>query len=667
MQGTGGRIATAHRHLIGALAALAAVLPLCIAAQSAAAAARPHDLAELSLEELMNVEVISATRFPKSRFDVADAIYVITQDDIRRSGATTIADALRLAPGVHVARIDSNTWAVGIRGFASSLARSVLVLIDGRTVYSPLTAGTYWAVQDTLLEDIDRIEVIRGPAGTLWGENAVNGVINIVTKKAADTQGVLLSAGGGNEEQGFGGARYGGRWGDGYYRVYGKYFNRDGGISPAGDYDGWHMGRAGFRADRPLTPRDGITVQGDIYSGDTGGRGSVIRYTEPFITPVEQDTELAGGNLLGRWAHQLAGGSDIALQVYYDQTYRREINFREDRHTGDLDFQHRLRLPWRQRLIWGLGYRITADNTASYSAIAFIPDDRTDNLLSGFIQDDIRITDDVSVIIGTKLSHNDYSGVEVQPSGRILWTPSSRHSLWAGISRAVRSPARSEHDISFTGGPTNGVFPRIVGTHTFDSETVVAYEGGYRLSPMNRLYLDLTVFYQDYENLLSLSPGAPFTESEPPPPHTVFPLFIANNLHGSSHGFEVAADLVLTEWWRLNISYSYLSLNLGFDPGVMDVTALAEDGSSPGNMVSSLSKIDLPWEIQLDTFFRYVDSLPAQRIAAYATFDVRLAKRLGKHLELSAVGQNLGDARHHEFGNGTALERSAYGQVRMWW
>ena len=449
--------------LTRALCAIALALPLH--AGLASAEEREEDLTTLGLEELMNIEVTSVSKKLEKRSGAAAALYVITEEDIRRSGATSIPEALRLVPGVEVSRIDSNKWAIGVRGFGSRLARSMLVLIDGRSVYTPLFAGTYWEVQDTLLEDIDRIEVIRGPGGTLWGANAVNGVINIITKHSRDTQGLLATAGGGTEERAFGSARYGGTLGETFtYRLYGKYFDRDGGFVPRGDdYDAWSMSRGGFRTDWAMGPQDTLKVQGDLYDGDAGQHAVITRFRPPFTQVVEDDATLSGANLLGRWRHEVSDRSDLALQAYYDNTYRREPSFRERRNTFDLDFQHRFGIPWRQEIIWGLGYRLTADNTGSVPTIVFRPRDRSDDLYSLFAQDEVTVIEDkLRLIVGSKFEHNDYSGFEFQPSGRLVWTPAGSHVVWGSISRAVRTPSRLDHDLELTAPPiAPGTFPRL--------------------------------------------------------------------------------------------------------------------------------------------------------------------------------------------------------------
>jgi iron complex outermembrane receptor protein len=657
-----------------------------LACRPAAAGEAPADLTELSLEELMNVEVTTVSRKPERLATVGEAVYVLTGEDIRRSGATSIPEALRLVPGMQVARIDSNKWAIGVRGFASRLARSVLVLIDGRTVYNPLFAGTYWELQDTMLEDIDRIEVIRGPGGTLWGANAFNGVINIITKPAAETQGALVSAGAGNEERGFGGARYGGAIGKNlYYRAYGKYFNRDAGEGhQLGDYDDWWMGRGGFRIDWQPQESDALTLQGDLYDGELGNRVTIPQFNAPFARVLKKDSDVSGGNVLGRWTRAFSATSEASLQMYYDHTFRRDPNFREERNTVDIDAQHRFRLPWRQEIVWGLGYRGTADNTGGVPGVAFVPEDRVDHLHTAFLQDEIILVPDrLRLTAGIKLGHNDYSGFEYQPNLRLSWTPLAQHVLWVSFGRAVRTPSRLEHDAVITGVPINldpadasqcqppgapCAYTRLLGDRRFDSEKLLAYQLGWRAQIASRLLLDTVVFYHDYADLLSLEPGAPFPEASPPPAHQVLPFDIANKVNGEAYGVTVAADVFLAEWWRLQASYTFLKIDLRRDPGSLDpITVASTEGSSPHHQALGFSQIDLPGGFEFDSIVRYVESLPAQNVRSYVTFDVRLGYQLTPNIELSAVGQNLSDTDHREFGGGTEVQRGAYGQVRWRW
>ncbi|HJQ84694.1 MAG TPA: TonB-dependent receptor [Candidatus Binatia bacterium] len=632
------------------------------------------DLTELSLEELMDTEVTSVSRKPERRAEAADAVYVITNEEIRRSGARTLADALRLAPGVQVARIDANKWAVGVRGFASRLARSVLVLMDGRSVYTPLFAGTYWEVQDTLLDDVDRIEIIRGPGGTLWGANAFNGVINIITKSARETKGGYTLAGGGTEERAFGGVRYGGQVGnDFHYRGYAKGFDRDAGFERGGpDYDGWRMGQSGFRTDWDAGRNEALTVQGDVYAGTAGQRATIATFREPFSRTLIDDADLSGANTLARWTRVFGPRSDLSLQAYYDTTSRREPTFREVRNTGDLDFQHRYRLAWWQEIVWGAGYRLSADRTEGVPGIRFRPEDRTLNLFSAFLQDEVTLVPRrLRVTVGSKFEHNDFSGFEVQPSGRILWTPEDRHTVWGSASRAVRTPSRIEHDLELTAAPISRppflAFPRLLGSEDFDAEKVVDYQIGYRVRPLTRLFLDVVGFYNRYDDLLSIRMEPPFTEARPGVPHALVPFVIDNGLHGESYGAEIAADTSLTDWWRLNAAYSYLNITLHHDAGVADRSQEVAAGASPHNLATVRSLMNLPSRFQLDVIVRYVDNLPAQAIGGYVDFDVRVARRFGRALELSLVGQNLAHAHHREFAGGTEVERGAYGAVRWWW
>ena len=631
-------------------------------------------LTQVSLEQLGQIEVTTASKRPVKVSQTPAAIYVVTQEDIRRSGATSIPEALRLVPGVEVARIDSNTWSLGVRGFGSALSRSVLVLIDGRSVYTPLFAGVYWQVEDTLLEDVERIEVIRGPGGTIWGANAVNAVINIITKNAKDTHGTLVSTGGGNLDQGFAHFRYGaGNDKDFNYRIYGKAFSRGAEFHPDGHlFDDWRMGQAGFRADWDLHQRDTLTLQGDLYNGDAGQRLVINSYSPPYMTNVEQNVELGGGNLLGRWKRVLAAGSDIQVQTYYDRTNRKQANFAESRDTFDIDFIHHLVLPWRQDLLWGLGARLSSGNATNVApTVVFTPGHFTDKLYSSFVQDEIAIVRDrLSLTIGSKFLHNSYSGFEVEPGARILWTPNQRQTVWAAVTRAVRTPSRVEEDLQLTGmlAPNPLTFYRIIGDREFSSENLVGYEIGYRSLVKPKLYVDIAAFFNNYDHLLSVEPGAPFTENAPAPPHTVVPLFFRNGNLGKTSGFEIAPDWTPISFWRLKGSYSYLYMDLKKSAGSLDTTtASSTQGSSPHHQVVIESSFDLPKRLEFDQTFRYVSALPAQRVGAYETADVRFSWRAFRSVEFSVVGQNLLQPHHPESagdpGPLVGVERSVYGKI----
>jgi iron complex outermembrane receptor protein len=514
------------------------------------------ELKQLSLEELMGVEVTSVSKKEEKLFDAAAAIYVITQEDIRRSGATSIPEALRNVPGLEVVRLNANTWQISARGFVTT-ANKILVLIDGRSVYTPLFAGVFWDVQDTLLEDLDRIEVIRGPGGTLWGANAVNGVINIITKSAKETHGWLLTGGGGTEERAFGGARYGGKLGENArYRFYAKYFNRDDMVFPDGRdaADQWQMGQGGFRVDWDASEKNLLTLQGDLYVGEVGGQ-VVASPTPPFLSMT--DASVGGGNLLGRWTHHVSDISNVQLQVYYDRTERRIPGFfSEDRDTFDVDVQHRF--PWGRRhdIIWGIGYRYTQDKVDSSFSVSVDPAQRATDLLSLFMQDDITLLPNrLRLTLGSKFEHNDFSGFEIQPNVRLAWTPSARQTVWAAVSRAVRTPTRLELDIHLSAVQIPSMPPivlRVFGNPDFVSEELLAYELGYRVQPYPRLSLDIAAFYNVYDNLLSLEgPGPPQLS----PPVVVIPFTQANKLQGETHGVEVLANYHLADWWRWQVGY----------------------------------------------------------------------------------------------------------------
>jgi iron complex outermembrane receptor protein len=529
--------------------------PLCMlscALSTCAVDAMEIEPTELSIEELMRVKIISVSKKPEPWFEAPAAVYVITGDNIRRSGVTSIAEALRMAPGVDVARNDAATWAVGVRGFTDVFNSKLLVLIDGRTVNSPFAGGVEWDVRDTPLEDIDRIEVIRGPGGTLWGNNAVNGVINIITKGARDTQGLLVSAGGGDFERAFGTLRYGGRIDDEtFFRVYAKYFKREDFLLPNGDeaHDGWNMLRGGFRADWERAAANLFTVEGDIYSGEERAVTPVPILTPPFGQVLSNNNVLAGGHLLGRWTHTLADNSETRLQIYYDRTERDHDNFSETRDTVDIDSQYRFRLGLRQEIICGLGYRLQHDEIGSTFAASFDPDSRTMNLFNVYAQDEIELVKNrLSLTVGTKVEHNDFTGFEIEPSVRMKWTPTANQTVWAAVSRAVSTPARGPHDnrINVQAFPTDSTVAlvSIFGNPDLQSEAVLAYELGYRLQPHPRLWFDVATFYNVYEHLLSVEPGEPRPEDS----HLLIPFTTDDKLDGESYGAEVAARWQAAAW-----------------------------------------------------------------------------------------------------------------------
>ncbi|HEX3684505.1 MAG TPA: TonB-dependent receptor [Bryobacteraceae bacterium] len=639
----------------------------------------PEALKNLSLEQLSQIEVTTPSKEPQLAFRTPMAIYVITGEDIRRSGATCIPEALRLAPGVEVARIDANKWAIGIRGFGSRLSRSVLVLIDGRTVYTTLFDGTYWEVQDTLMDDIDRIEVIRGPGGVIWGPNAVDGVINVITKSSKDTQGMLASGGGGNVEQGFANFRYGGGNGDGItYRLYAKAFTRGPEYHPDHDnFDDWRAGQGGFRVDWTKSSRDSFTVQGDIYDEEAGERVTATSYAPPYSVNVDANADLSGGNVVARWKRILSEGDDLQLQVYYDRTNRHEPNLGELRNTFDLDFLDRFRLPARQEITWGLGARLSrGDDIEVVSGLTFVPAKRTDQLFSAFIQDEIGIVPDrLSLTLGTKFLRTNFTGLELQPSARLAWTPTEKQTFWTSFTHAVRTPSDVEEDfflLGYIATTPGGVpyFARFNANPNFAPEQLNSYEAGYRRFIKHNLAFGISTFYNHYHGLFSEDIiGEPYLETTPAPIHYLLPAQFRNGLLGTTKGFEIVPEWRPKDFWRLRGSYSFLNMDLMKAPHSGDVgTAPGIEGSSPKNEGIVESALDLPRSVQFDLTYRFVSALPGEGVRGYSTGDARLAWRVKRELELSLGGQNLLQPYHFEFGGdpGTlvGIRRSAYAEIR---
>jgi len=633
------------------------------------------DLKRMSLEEMLSVNVSTFSRVPEPSNRVPAAVFVLTGDDIRRSGATSLPEALRLVPGMQVARMDASRYAIGIRGFADRLSRAMLVLIDGRAVYSPLFAGTYWEVQDTFLLDIERIEVIRGPGGSLWGANAVNGIINIITKRAGDTQGWVVTAGGGGDLWGPFGVRYGGAIGDTLrIRAYAKGFDRGAQFHADGsDFDQWHMAQGGFRADWSLPRSRTFTLQGDLYEGALGSRYALTSYTPPFSETFSRESPLGGGNVLAKWAGPVGSRGEFQLQTHFDRTTRDERPVAENRNTFDVDFQHRYQRWQRHDLVWGAGYRVSGDEITSVPPTAFVPDSRTDNLYTAFAQDEVTILPDrLLTVVGAKIEHNAYSGFEVQPSARVLWTIAQKHSVMGSVSRAVRTPSRVETNYTTTSlvSPALPSFVRLLPNPGFMSEELVAYELGYRVQPLPRFYATVSGFYNSLDNVLSTELGAAFAETIPAPPRLILPVMFENGLHGHSHGVEVAADWRATDWIRATGSYSYVNIQLTRDVGSNDVSQeRRNEGLSPRHQGQIQASFDLPGRTEVDWMWRYVGSLPAGPVPAYATSDVRVGWNVGSGLDLAIVGTNLHQPHHLEWPSGgsanTEIERRAY--VRVTW
>jgi iron complex outermembrane receptor protein len=654
------------------------VLSLCaLAACDAAAQPNAADLLDLSIEELANLKITSASRLSENLRDTPASVFVITADEIKRSGVTSIPEALRLAPGVEVARRSAYEWSISIRGFNSNLSNKLLVLIDGRSIYSPLFAGVFWDTQDTLLEDIERIEVIAGPGGTLWGANAVNGVINIITRPAQDTAGGYAELLGGNEEQAIAGLRIGGTIGSNVSaRGYLKHVERDSmQASSGGDADdAMSISRGGFRVDWEDALDDRFMVQGDVYAGATDGifSDSFTIGTLPAGT-FRDEVDISGAHLLGRWNRRLEADSELQLQVYFDHTRRDIPNvYDERRDTYDLDFQHHSRLGARQDLLWGLTYNASHDSIDNSQFASFIPASRTFQRYGAFVQDRIALqAARLFLTVGSKFSDNDYSGFEYQPSARLAWHPDPRQTLWTAVSRAVRIPSRLDDDLLLTvpaaapGIPIPFYFV-VSGRNDVESEELVAYEAGYRFQQGERLSFDLALFYNEYDSLQTNEPDPPILVPVPPLPHIIAPSHLANNMQGESIGGSFVANWQPLARWRMRLQYSYLDLDLETVPPSLDVSSPNVAGNSPRHQVAIHSFVDLPRDLSLYAGARYVDELPNQGVAAYVATDVNLGWRIRPNLEASIAVQNLTDDNHPEFeaGTGTLIERSAYVKVQ---
>lgn len=656
------------------IAALAGVMgwPHRGLAQSGQTADR--SLVQMSLAQLGTVEVTTTSKEPEEVWNTPAAVFVLTQEDIRRAGVTTIPEALRLVPGVQVSRIDQDHWAVGIRGLADQFSKSMLVLIDGRSLYTPLFAGVYWALQDgIMLEDVERIEVIRGPGGTIWGANAVNGVINIITKNAKDTHGMLVTTGGGSVDHAIAAFRYGNGNGRNFnYRFYGKAYG-DGPEYHSDDatYDEGRLGQLGFRTDWSAGA-DQWTLQGDMYKGGVGERVGMGSFSPPEQLVSDEAVAVSGGNLLMHWRRQLRQGSDVQVQAYYDRTYALAPHYGETRNTFDVDFIHHLTLGRRQDFIWGAGARISpSDFVETVASLDFTPHHIANNVYSGFVQDEIAIVPDkFSITLGTKLEHNNYTGFEPQPSARALWRISRQQSLWGAVTRAVRTPSRIEEDFRDDGfllaSPL--AYVEIDGNRQLSAEQLLSYELGYRRLVTRKFYFDFALFHNQYNDLVSLGAPVLSLDSSPPPAHYTFHFPWVNGVKGEGDGFEVAPDWSPAPWLQLKAAYSYLNLNLKLKPNSPDTgTVSTDEGSSPHNQLSFQSRFNLPRHFEFDQTFRYVSALPAQQVEGYSTADLRFSWQATHQLGFSVMGDNLLQPEHAEFASDpgpiVGIKRSVYAQI----
>ncbi len=616
---------------------------------SAAFSAEPQrfpDLADLSIEELGNIQVTSVSKHAERLLDAPASIFVITGEDIRRSGATRLPEALRLAPNLEVARASASSYAISARGFnqPNAVANKLLVLIDGRAVYTPLFSGVFWDAQDVMLEDVERIEVISGPGAALWGANAVNGVINVITRRSSDTQGGYAYGHSGNLERGYG-ARYGGAiGGDGSYRVYGRFFDvfntshADGSSAS----DAWNKGQVGFRSDWG-TAANGFTLQGDAYRGK-------------LDQVMDDDTRISGGNFLGRWNRDLDDWGRLQIQAFFDNT-ERDIpgSIAERLNIFDFEFLHGLKAIGAHAFTWGGGYRYGDDRVTNSASRAFLPADRNLRWSNVFAHDEIALADSLRLTLGGKFENNYYTGTEFLPSARLAWKPQPQHLIWGAASRAVRAPSRIDRDFFV---PGQAPFA-IAGGPDFVSEIAEVYEVGYRAQASQRASYSVSLFHNIYDKLRSVEPVSSTS--------SVF----GNKMEGKSDGIEAWGNYQAAKNWRLSAGGFFLRQRLRLKPDSGDTLGVGAAADDPKRQFMLRSSLDLPDNVELDVAVRYVAALPDPSVPAYTAVDVRCAWRLQRELELSVVGQNLFKPSHAElaeFGSAAARNEMARGgYVKLKW
>lgn len=648
---------------------------LAFAPVASAATLSPDRLKQLSLDELLELDVTSVSK-SEQRFESSPAaLTVVTGEHIRRSGATHVTDTLRGVPGLHVARRNASSWAVSSRGFSSTNSAKLLVLSDTRSVYTPLFSGVYWDVQDYVLDDIERIEVIRGPGATLWGSNAVNGVVNITTKSAFDTQGTLIESTMGTEDRAIFAVRHGGRAANGvHFRVFAKYAERDDSRNTSLSSDEFRLGNLGFRTDwMAAGGRDAFTVQGGLYDGSIGQLAPAVSVIGRPGPTGKLKAKVAGGNLLTRWRHQFNRGSDLQVRAYYDRTRREDDSFQDELETVDFDLDHRFASGRLYEVLWGINYRHTSNRNEGKGVFALSPAASDDQLLSAFLQVQLDLGESVDLTLGTKWEENDFSGSELQPGARVAWQAADRHLLWAAVSKAARIPTRLERDVSIdVSDPAGNPVVRLLGNRDFEAEELIAFEAGYRWRAADRLHFDFAVFDNHYDKLDSLEFGDPF--ADPVDGRTVIPIRNENLTSGRARGAEALVTASPVERWRLSASYAYLHLRL--TPSGQDLNrGVFYDGATPRHQFALSSYLSLPGGIEIDAHFRRNTALrrlpevsSGAGIPGYSELDLRLAWRASDRLELAVVGQNLLNPSHVEYGSLEArgrIQRSVYAKLTL--
>jgi iron complex outermembrane receptor protein len=669
-----------HRHRARSRAGLATLcFVFACAGTSADGGQRPVDLAEVSLEELLTVKVTSAGKRGQLISETAAAIYVITSDDIQRSNASTVTELLRQVPGIQVAREATGEWSISIRGFNDKHANKLLVLLDGRTLYSPLYAGVEWDVHDTMIEDIDRIEIVRGPGASLWGANAVNGVINIITKHAAETGGGLVSYHAGTFETGSIAARYGGSIGThAQYRVFSKYFARPSLHDAAGTtpFGGWKSLRQGGRMDWSPSRADQVTLSADWSRSNLHEMDDeVTSFTPPFEATVEEHDKTTTAFVLARWNRKRRSGSEFNVQFFYDRNHQydgRGNDKDEFIRTTDVEFNQHLKVDGTHEVVWGGGFRQVRDTVKPAFDSWFTPVSYTARTYNSFIQDEIALRDDsVRITAGSKLEWNSFSGIEVQPTVRVLWAPAPAHSMWTAVSRAVRVPSRNERDQfeldSISENDEGQVeYDLLMASPVFRPEKLTSYEAGYRFVSAARLSVDVASFYNVYDDLQTIETEDGFV-TDTPIAGVITPLVRANHGRGRVAGAEVTGFWTVNSAVQLSGNYTRLHMHVRANPASNDGDAGAVEGKNAKNLFYVRAYTDLPFKVNVTSEVRYVGAIPGEDIPGYVEGNIHVSRVIRDRLRLNLTLDNLLHRRHAEWDAGESLVQSRAIRASVIW
>ena len=645
----------------------------------------PEDLTNIELEKLLNldIELTSPSKKGQKLSEISSAVFVLTSDDIRRSGVTHVAEALRLVPGLNVTRVASDQWAISSRGFNQTYADKLLVLLDGQSIFVPLVNGVLWELHEISLEDVDRIEVIRGPGGAIWGANAVNGVINIISKHGADTRGVHLSAGAGNEEKGFLSGRFGDRIGeDTYYRAYSRSSTRDSAelLSGTQAHDAWRISTAGFRLDSYLNEKDSVFLRSDFTYSDAQGLTTIPNLSPYESGTLEREKYERGASVNSKWKHIISNTSQMDFSFDHRLDNRVTPFLKIETNNTHIEYHHRFQLADIHDISYGLEYRLYSDSSQPTPADKLDPASRSTNLYTLLLHDDISIFQDIRLTLGTKLEQNDHTGLEFMPNVRLLWRVMENSSMWFAISRAVSTPSRVADDaivpVSVMNDPAYDM-PIIIsmfGNRDVEARKLLAFELGTRSKLLDNLSIDLATFYNDYNDVYSLDQGEPYVGLFPTNNQTsiIVPIAFGNELSGSTTGAELVADWRIAKWWRLIGWYSYITINLdkGASADPLEQVRFNEN-STPSHQFHLRNSFNIRDTIEIDQLLRYIDRIVYNQIPSYTELDIKFAyfPCNNKNLELAIIGQNLFQNEHGENVSSlfaplqTQIERGAYAQI----